>query len=195
MILIFLWPRLKPWLTSNGARGSRVLPSSATGVAGRRWRFQSGASYCCRISVNVVFMAAFDLSVTAYTRRAGCLFACSPGLFAIPRWGWADAGARRCHARQTRSDRECRRILGHARLDSDDVERCSRRRAHALGLRLRRDQAAAIEDTPGSRQRARLHLDQSLPRPGSASLCEPRRTMEGSISSPARAELWHEPAA
>ena len=109
----------------------------------------SGASYCCRIGVNVVFMAAFGIPVTAYTVA---LVASSHMLSGALRdhagWGWADAGARRCHARQTRSDRERRRIFGHARLGSDDVERRSRRRAHALGLRLRTDQATALENTP-----------------------------------------------
>ena len=91
----------------------------------------SGASYCCRIGVNVVFMAAFDIPVTAYTVALVASSHMLSGLFAITPRGRADAGARRCHARQTRSDRECRRLFGHARLGSDDVERRSRRRAPA----------------------------------------------------------------
>jgi hypothetical protein len=58
-VLYFLWPRLKPRLLSTwhkakeGAAIFRDRRRYAREVA-----LPSGASYCCRIGVNVVFMAA-----------------------------------------------------------------------------------------------------------------------------------------
>ena len=43
----------------------------------------SGASYCCRIGVNVVFMAAFDIPVTVYTVALVASSHMLSGLFAI----------------------------------------------------------------------------------------------------------------
>ena len=170
VILIVLWPRLKPWLREQWRKGKQGLAIfSDWRRYAREVALPSGASYCCRIGVNVVFMAAFDIPMTAYTVALVAASHMLSGLFAITPGGVGQtAGARRCHARQTRSDRECRRIFGHARLGSDDVERCSRRRAHALGLRLPRDQAAALEHTPEAVAGARLHVNES-----SSRLCRP----------------------
>ena len=166
VILIVLWPRLKPWLREQWRKGKQGL---AIFSDWRRYARRGGASV--RRLVLLPHRRQRRLHGRLrhprdrVHRRAGCLFAHAlRALRDHTGWGWADAGARRCHARQTRSDRECRRIFGHARLGSDDVERCSRRRAHALGLRLRTDQAAVLEDTPEAGAGARLHLNESLPR-------------------------------
>jgi uncharacterized membrane protein YbhN (UPF0104 family) len=66
--LYFLWPRVKPWLSSTwhkakqGAAIFRDWRRYAKGVA-----LPSAGSYGCRIGVNVVFMAAFGIPITAYT--------------------------------------------------------------------------------------------------------------------------------
>jgi hypothetical protein len=59
VILIVLWPRLKPWLREQWRKGKQGLAIFSD------WRryasevaLRSGASYCCRIGVNVVFMDA-----------------------------------------------------------------------------------------------------------------------------------------
>ena len=86
-VVVFLWPRLKPRLLSawhKAKQGAAIF---------RDWRryakevaLPSGASFCCRIGVNVVFMAAFDIPVTAFTvflvassHMLSQLFAITPG--------------------------------------------------------------------------------------------------------------------
>ena len=64
----FLWPRLKPKLVNQwhkAKQGAAIF---------RDWRryarevaAPSAASYGCRIGVNVVFMAAFSIPITAFT--------------------------------------------------------------------------------------------------------------------------------
>ena len=83
-VLYFLWPRLKPWLLSTwhkAKQGAAIF---------RDWRryakevaLPSGASYGCRIGVNVVFMAAFGIPVTAYTVFLVASSHMLSGLFAI----------------------------------------------------------------------------------------------------------------
>jgi uncharacterized membrane protein YbhN (UPF0104 family) len=86
-ILVFLWPRLKPKLVDiwhkakEGAAIFRDWHRYAREVA-----VPSGASYCCRIGVNIVFMVAFGIPVTAFTvfliassHMLSGLFALTPG--------------------------------------------------------------------------------------------------------------------
>jgi uncharacterized membrane protein YbhN (UPF0104 family) len=85
--LVFFWPRLKPRLldtwhkVKEGAAIFRDWRRYATGVA-----LPSAASFCCRIGVNVVFMAAFGIPITAFTvfliassHMLSGLFAITPG--------------------------------------------------------------------------------------------------------------------
>jgi uncharacterized membrane protein YbhN (UPF0104 family) len=83
-VLYFLWPRLKPWLVSTwhkAKQGAAIF---------RDWRryakevaLPSAASFGCRIGVNVVFMAAFGIPVTAYTVFLVASSHMLSGLFAI----------------------------------------------------------------------------------------------------------------
>ncbi len=87
VILYFLWPRLKPRLLAEWHKARQG--ASIFGDWGRYARdvaLPSTASYCCRIGVNVVFMAAFDIPVTLYTvflvassHMLSQLFAITPG--------------------------------------------------------------------------------------------------------------------
>jgi uncharacterized membrane protein YbhN (UPF0104 family) len=85
--LYFLWPRLKPKLLNQwhkakqGAAIFRDWRRYAMGVA-----LPSAASYCCRVGVNVVFMAAFGIPITAFTvfliassHMLSGIFAITPG--------------------------------------------------------------------------------------------------------------------
>jgi uncharacterized membrane protein YbhN (UPF0104 family) len=84
VVLYFLWPRLKPRLLSTWRKakeGAAIF---------RDWRryarevaLPSGASYCCRIGVNVVFMAAFAIPITAFTVFLVASSHMLSGLFAI----------------------------------------------------------------------------------------------------------------
>lgn len=86
-IVVLLWPRLKPRLLSTwhkvkeGASIFRDRRRYAREVA-----VPSAASYSCRIGVNVVFMAAFGIPITAFTvllvassHTLSQLFAITPG--------------------------------------------------------------------------------------------------------------------
>ena len=87
VVLYFLWPRLKPRLVNQwhkAKQGAAIF---------RDWRryarqvaLPSAASYCCRIGVNVVFMAAFGIPITAFTvfliassHMLSGIFAITPG--------------------------------------------------------------------------------------------------------------------
>ena len=85
--LVYFWPRLKPRLLSTwhkakqGAAIFRDWRRYAVGVA-----LPSAGSYACRIGVNVVFMAAFGIPITAFTvfliassHMLSGLFALTPG--------------------------------------------------------------------------------------------------------------------
>jgi Lysylphosphatidylglycerol synthase TM region len=86
-IVVLIWPRLKPRLLSTwhkvkeGASIFRDKRRYAREVAA-----PSAGSYCCRIGVNVVFMAAFGIPITVYTvllvassHTLSQLFAITPG--------------------------------------------------------------------------------------------------------------------
>jgi Lysylphosphatidylglycerol synthase TM region len=67
-VVVLLWPRLKPRLLSlwhNAKQGAAIF--SDWGRYAREVALPSGASFGCRIGVNVVFMAAFGIPVTAFT--------------------------------------------------------------------------------------------------------------------------------
>jgi uncharacterized membrane protein YbhN (UPF0104 family) len=87
VILRYFWPRLKPWLLNEwrkakqGAAIFRDWRRYARGVA-----LPSAASYGCRIGVNVVFMGAFGIPITAFTvfliassHMLSGIFAITPG--------------------------------------------------------------------------------------------------------------------
>jgi uncharacterized membrane protein YbhN (UPF0104 family) len=68
IVLRLLWPRLKPKLRNQwhkAKQGAAIF--SDWGRYGRQVALPSAASYACRIGVNIVFMAAFDIPVTLYT--------------------------------------------------------------------------------------------------------------------------------
>ena len=85
--LIVFWPRLKPRLADTWHK------AKAGAAIFRDWRrylrevaLPSAASYGCRIGVNIVFMAAFGIPITAYTvfliassHMLSGLFAITPG--------------------------------------------------------------------------------------------------------------------
>jgi uncharacterized membrane protein YbhN (UPF0104 family) len=83
-LLIYFWPRLKPRLLTtwhkakDGAAIFRDWRRYAREVA-----LPSGASYACRIAVNVVFMAAFSIPITAFTVFLVASSHMLSGLFAI----------------------------------------------------------------------------------------------------------------
>jgi uncharacterized membrane protein YbhN (UPF0104 family) len=64
----FVWPKVKPWLSTQwhkAKQGAAIF---------RDWRrygkevaLPSAASYGCRVGVNVAFMAAFSIPITAFT--------------------------------------------------------------------------------------------------------------------------------
>jgi uncharacterized membrane protein YbhN (UPF0104 family) len=85
--LYFAWPRIKPWLAKEwhkAKQGAAIFSDwrrYARGVA-----LPSGLSYGCRIGVNIVFMAAFGIPITAFTvfliassHMLSGLFAITPG--------------------------------------------------------------------------------------------------------------------
>jgi uncharacterized membrane protein YbhN (UPF0104 family) len=84
VVLYLAWPRLKPWLVKQwekakeGAAIFRDRRRYATRVA-----LPSAASYACRIGVNIVFMAAFSIPITAFTVFLVASSHMLSGLFAI----------------------------------------------------------------------------------------------------------------
>ena len=87
VVLVILWPRLKPRVLNQwhkAKQGAAIF--SDWGRYGRQVALPSGASYACRIAVNIVFMAAFAIPVTAFTvflvassHMLSGLFAVTPG--------------------------------------------------------------------------------------------------------------------
>jgi uncharacterized membrane protein YbhN (UPF0104 family) len=83
-VLYFLWPRLKPRLVGTwhkAKKGAAIF---------RDWRryarevaLPSAGSYCCRIGVNMVFMAAFSIPITAFTVFLVASSHMLSGIFAI----------------------------------------------------------------------------------------------------------------
>jgi len=84
VVLAVLWPRLKPRLLNQwrkAKQGAAIF--SDWGRYGREVAIPSGASYVCRIAVNVVFMAAFGIPVTLFTVFLVASSHMLSGLFAI----------------------------------------------------------------------------------------------------------------
>jgi uncharacterized membrane protein YbhN (UPF0104 family) len=83
-IVYFLWPRLKSRILNQwrkAKQGAAIFRDWRR--YGREVALPSAASYCCRMSVNVVFMGAFGIPITVFTV---CLVASShmlSGLFAL----------------------------------------------------------------------------------------------------------------
>jgi len=83
-VVAFLWPRLKPRLTTEWRKikqGAAIFSDRSRYL--REVALPSGASYCCRIGVNVVFMAAFGIPVTVFTVFLVASSHMLSGLFAI----------------------------------------------------------------------------------------------------------------
>jgi uncharacterized membrane protein YbhN (UPF0104 family) len=84
IVLVFLWPRLA---TRVRAEWRKSKQGAAIFKDWRRYAREvalpSAASYCCRIGVNVVFMAAFGIPVTAFTVFLVASSHMLSGLFAI----------------------------------------------------------------------------------------------------------------
>jgi uncharacterized membrane protein YbhN (UPF0104 family) len=80
----FVWPRLKPWLAKEWRKAKK---GAAIFSDWRRYAREvaapSTASYACRITVNVIFMAAFDLPITAFTVFLVASSHMLSGIFAI----------------------------------------------------------------------------------------------------------------
>jgi uncharacterized membrane protein YbhN (UPF0104 family) len=82
--LVYFWPRLKPRLVDTwhkakeGAAIFRDWGAYVRGVA-----IPSALSYSCRIGVNIVFMAAFSIPITAFTVFLVASSHMLSGLFAI----------------------------------------------------------------------------------------------------------------
>jgi uncharacterized membrane protein YbhN (UPF0104 family) len=82
--VVFLWPRLNPRLLSTwhkAKEGAAIFQDWRRYVRGVA--LPSAASYGCRIGVNIVFMAAFGIPVTAYTVFLVASSHMLSGLFAI----------------------------------------------------------------------------------------------------------------
>ena len=83
----FIWPRVKPHVVAEwhkAKQGAAIVTDWRR--YGRQVAAPSAASYCCRMGVNVVFMFAFGIPVTAFTvflivssHMLSGLFAITPG--------------------------------------------------------------------------------------------------------------------
>ena len=84
VLFVFVWPRIKPWLAKEWRKAKQ---GAAIFSDWRRYARDvaapSAASYACRIGVNIVFMAAFDLPVTAFTVFLVASSHMLSGIFAI----------------------------------------------------------------------------------------------------------------
>jgi uncharacterized membrane protein YbhN (UPF0104 family) len=86
-VVYFLWPRIKPRVVGEwekAKQGAHIFRDWERYL--REVAAPSAGSYACRIGVNVVFMAAFGIPVTAYTvllvassHMLSQLFAITPG--------------------------------------------------------------------------------------------------------------------
>jgi uncharacterized membrane protein YbhN (UPF0104 family) len=84
VVVRLLWPRLKPWVVDQwhkAKKGAAIF--SDWGRYGREVALPSAASYGCRMGVNIVFMAAFHVPVTAFTVLLVASSHMLSGLFAI----------------------------------------------------------------------------------------------------------------
>ena len=84
VLFVFVWPRIKPWLAKEWRKAKQ---GAAIFSDWRRYARDvaapSAASYACRIGVNIVFMAAFDLPITAFTVFLVASSHMLSGIFAI----------------------------------------------------------------------------------------------------------------
>lgn len=84
VVLVVLWPRLKPRVLNQW---HKVKQGAAIFSDWRRYARQvalpSAASYCCRIAVNTVFMAAFGIPITLFTVFLVASSHMLSGIFAI----------------------------------------------------------------------------------------------------------------
>ena len=84
VLLVFVWPRIKPRLAKEWRKAKQ---GAAIFSDWRRYARDvaapSAASYACRIGVNIVFMAAFHLPVTAFTVFLVASSHMLSGIFAI----------------------------------------------------------------------------------------------------------------
>jgi uncharacterized membrane protein YbhN (UPF0104 family) len=84
VVAYFVWPHVKPWLANEwrkAKKGAAIF--SDWGRYAREVAAPSAASYACRITVNVIFMAAFDLPITAFTVFLVASSHMLSGIFAI----------------------------------------------------------------------------------------------------------------
>jgi uncharacterized membrane protein YbhN (UPF0104 family) len=84
VVLILVWPRIKPRLAKEwhkAKQGAAIF--SDWRLYAREVAAPSAASYACRIGVNIVFMAAFHLPVTAFTVFLVASSHMLSGIFAI----------------------------------------------------------------------------------------------------------------
>ncbi|TML52188.1 MAG: hypothetical protein E6G15_11310 [Actinobacteria bacterium] len=84
VVFVFVWPRIKPWLANEwrkAKKGAAIF--SDWRLYARDVAAPSAASYVCRIGVNIVFMAAFHLPVTAFTVFLVASSHMLSGIFAI----------------------------------------------------------------------------------------------------------------
>jgi uncharacterized membrane protein YbhN (UPF0104 family) len=82
--LVLYWPRLKPRLIETwhkAKEGAAIFKD--WGRYARQVAFPSALSFACRIGVNIVFMAAFSIPVTAFTVFLVASSHMLSGLFAI----------------------------------------------------------------------------------------------------------------
>ena len=97
----------------------------------------SAASYACRVAVNVVFMAAFDIPITAFTVLAVAASHMLCGIFAVTPGGVGEAQALDVFAlRGHSSPGAIAAFSDHGARRHHDLERRARHRARAVGVRL-----------------------------------------------------------
>ena len=107
----------------------------------------SGASYCCRIGVNIVFMAAFGIPVTAFTVFLVASSHMLSGLFAITPGGVGQTQALDVATLRAYADTSSIAAFSITQdADPHDLERRPRHRGHALGVRLPSGEADALEE-------------------------------------------------
>ena len=84
VVAYFVWPHVKPWLSKEWRKAKQ---GAAIFGDWRRYAKDvaapSAASYACRIGVNIIFMAAFHLPVTAFTVFLVASSHMLSGIFAI----------------------------------------------------------------------------------------------------------------
>jgi hypothetical protein len=156
----------------------------------------SGASYCCRIGVNVVFMAAFDIPVTAYTVALVASSHMLSGLFAITPRGVGQTQALDVATLGRHAPTE---NVAAFSVTQDSVLMMWN---VVLGVALMlwafgyHRPGSCSRGHAGSRRRRKAPLERVAAKTGIASLCEPRTTMERvNFVAGFKPKPWHEPGA